>query len=236
MNFTGGNTLPNIGKRINWQLVTLAGGLAIAVSAAAGLGAFERDAAPPAPAQPAASVSRAFDTTQQATMPRPITYIVESSEQEALVTAAIDADRIVAVMQGQEVPLQQTRFLVVSTPEEEWALSQTLMEQLELSEPGFDVVDLRGSSTAISAPDATSQSPVARPTLYVVDSAEQEAEVVAAMAADKIVALMEGNEVPFHQTSFLVVSTPEDEQALNETLKEQLLLTEPAFEIVDLRN
>jgi hypothetical protein len=70
-------------------------------------------------------------------------YVVESSEQEALVTAAMDADKIVAVTQGNEVPYQQTSFLVVSTLEEELALSQSLMERLIPPEPAFEIVDLR---------------------------------------------------------------------------------------------
>lgn len=236
MNFTGGNTLPNIGKRINWQLVTLAAGLAVATSVIAGLGVMERDTAQtPVAAIPNVSEPPAASTASH-TSTRPQVIIVESQAQADALEAELAADQMAAVMQGYEVPLQQTRILVVSTPEEELALNQTLMEQLELSEPGFDIVDLRGSSTAISAPGATSQPAVARPTLYVVDSSEQEAEVSAAMAADKIVAVMEGNEVPFQQTSFVVVSTPEGEQALNETLREQLMLTEPAIEIVDLRS
>ena len=80
MNFTGENTLPNIAKR-NWQLVTLAGGLAVAVSLAAGLGVFETDSAPQAPAQPAASISRPATVSTLAAAPRPVVYIVESHGQ-----------------------------------------------------------------------------------------------------------------------------------------------------------
>jgi hypothetical protein len=139
MNFTT-NTLPNIGKRINWQLVTLAGGLALAVSAAAGLGAFEKDSA--APAQPAASIGQTA-TISEATAPRPVMYVVESYEQEAAASATMEAEKIVAVMEGHEAPPQQTLFLVVSTPEDEQALNVTLMEQLLLAEPALEVVDLR---------------------------------------------------------------------------------------------
>ena len=236
MNFTGGNTLPNIGKRINWQIVTLAGGLAVAISVVAGLSVMEKDTAQtPAAAIPNVSEPPAASSVSQ-TSTRPQVIIVESQVQADAIEAEMTADQIAAVMQGYEVPLQQTSFLVVSTPEEERALSQTLLEQLGLSEPAFDVVDLRGSSTAISAPDATVQSNVARTALYVVESSEQQASVMAAMDADRIVAVMQGQEVPFQQTQFLVVSTPDDEQALNQVMLEQLLLTEPAFEIIDLRN
>jgi hypothetical protein len=170
------------------------------------------------------------------TITRPQVIIVESQAQADALEAEMAADQMAAMMQGYEVPFQQTRFLVVSTPEGERALTQTLLEQLELREPALDIVDLRGSSSAISAPDTTAQSNVARTALYVVESSEQEASVMAAMDADRIVAVMQGQEVPFQQTQFLVVSTPEDEQALNQVLMEQLLLIEPAFEIVDLRN
>jgi hypothetical protein len=239
MNFTGGNTLPNIGKRINWQLVTLAGGLAVAISVVAGLGVLgvtDKDTTQtPVAAIPGASELPTGSTVSQ-TITRPQVIIVESQAQADALEAEMAADQMAAMMQGYEVPFQQTRFLVVSTPEGERALTQTLLEQLELREPALDIVDLRGSSSAISAPDTTAQSNVARTALYVVESSEQEASVMAAMDADRIVAVMQGQEVPFQQTQFLVVSTPEDEQALNQVLMEQLLLTEPAFEIVDLRN
>jgi hypothetical protein len=45
MNFTGGNTLPNIGNRINWHVVTLAGGLALAISLMVSHGVMEKDTA-----------------------------------------------------------------------------------------------------------------------------------------------------------------------------------------------
>ncbi len=143
MNFTGGNTLSSIGRRINWQLVSLVGGLAVAVSAAVGLGAFEKDSAPSAPARPAASIGRPAGTTSQATAPRPVMYIVESDEQAASVQTDMAVDQVAAVMAGSEVPYRQTSFLVISTPEEEKTLNETLMEQLLLTEPTLDIVDVR---------------------------------------------------------------------------------------------
>jgi hypothetical protein len=41
---------------------------------------------------------------------------------------------------------------------------------------------------------------------------------------------VQGFDVPLLPASFLVVSTPEEEQALNETIMEQQLLTEPTLD------
>jgi hypothetical protein len=104
MNFTGGNTLPNIARR-NWQIVILAGGLALALSVGALTGAFEHEGSPatttviqPAaeqlPAGPAtAPVSRAGDA------PSEMVYIlVGSQEAAASIEGLGNQDTIVEVV------------------------------------------------------------------------------------------------------------------------------------------
>jgi len=83
MNFTGGNTLPNIGKR-NWQIVILAGGLALALSVGALTGAFERGATPATTAvtQPVAP-SIPASQSRGATIPSEMVYVILDSEVEA---------------------------------------------------------------------------------------------------------------------------------------------------------
>jgi hypothetical protein len=141
MNFTAGNTLPNIGKRINWHVVTLAGGLAVAISVMAGLSLMEKDTT----RTPAAAVREVSELPTDSTAPqksaRPQVIIVESQVQAEALESETAADRMAAVMQAYEVP--QTSFLVVSSPNEERALNELLMEQLLLAEFTVDIVDLR---------------------------------------------------------------------------------------------
>jgi hypothetical protein len=235
MNLTGGNTLPKIGKRINWHVITLAGGLAVALSVVAGLNVVEKDTTQ-APATAIRNVSEppAASTVSQAST-RPQVIIVDSQAQADALQADLALDQMAAVMQGYEVP--SPSLAVIDSPDKQYLYNHVIADQMEFGT--FDIVDLRGASTPgalLSYSDATLQSSTqARPVLYVVESAEKQAVFSAALETDRIVAVLEGNELPFQQTSFLVVSTAEDERALNETLREQLTLADPAFEIVDLR-
>jgi hypothetical protein len=141
MNFTTGNTPANLGKRINWHVVSLAGGLALALSVMAGPGVIERD-----PTQtPAAAVGNVSEpptaSTASRTSTRPQVIIVESQVQADALQAAMAADQMATVMQGYEVPHRQ--ILVVSTPEEGRELYEVLMEQLLLTEQAIEIVDLR---------------------------------------------------------------------------------------------
>ena len=100
MNFTGGNTLPNIGKRINWHVVTLAGGLAVAISVMAGLSVIEKDTSQTrAPAARTVSDLPADSTASQKSV-RPQVIIVESQVQADALEAETAADRMAAVMLG----------------------------------------------------------------------------------------------------------------------------------------
>jgi hypothetical protein len=231
MNLTGGNTLPNIGKR-NRQIVTLVGGLALAVSAAAGLGAFETDSAPPAPAQPAASISRAATVSTHAATLRPVVYIVESHEQATALQAGIATDQLATTMAGYEVPHQQTSFVVIDGPERDYLYSAVVADQKAADT--FDIVDLRGSSTASAAPQDAVQSTQPLPVVYIVGSQEQGLSLTGDIEADLLI--MEGFDVPVRPASFLVISTPEEEHALNQTIMEQQLLTEPTLDIFDMRH
>jgi hypothetical protein len=141
MNFTGGHTLPDIGKRINWHVVTLAGGLAMAISVMAGLSVTEKDTTrnPTATVRDVSELPAASTASQKSTRPQVI--IVESQAQADALEAETAADQMSAVMLGYEVP--QTSFLVVSTPEDEQDLNEFLMEQLLLAESAFAIVDLR---------------------------------------------------------------------------------------------
>ena len=232
MNFTAGNTLPNIGKRINWQLVTLAGGLAIAISAAAGLGAFETDSAPPAPAQPAASISRPAAASTYAATLRPVVYIVESHEQATAFQAGIALDQLTTAMAGYEVPHQQTSFVVIDAPERHYLYTAVVADQKAANT--FDIVDLRAISTASAASQDAVPSTQPLPVVYIVGSQEQGLGLTGDIEADLLA--VQGFDVPLRPASFLVVSTPEEERALNETITEQQLLTEPTLDIVDLRH
>ena len=230
MNLTGGNTLPNLGKR-NWQLVTLAGGLALAVSAAAGLGAFETDSAPPAPAHPAASISRPAAVSTHAATPRPVVYIVESHVQATALQSEMAADQMAAVMAGYEVPHQNTSLVVIDGPERDYLYTAVVED--EKAANTFDIVDLRANSTASAASQDAVQSTQAPPVVYIVGSQEQGLGLTEDMEADLLA--VQGFDVPLRSVSFLVISTPEEEQALNETIMEQQLLTEPTLDIVDMR-
>ena len=231
MNFTGENTLPNIAKR-NWQIVTLVGGLALAVSAAAGLGAFETDSAPPAPAQPAASISRPAAVSTHAATLRPVVYIVESDEQATAFQAGIALDQLTTAMAGYEVPHQQTSFVVIDGPERDYLYNAVVADQMAADT--FDIVDLRANSTASAASQDEVQSTQPLPVVYIVGSQEQGLGLTEDMEADLLA--VQGFDVPLRPASFLVISTPEEEQALNQTIMEQQLLTEPTLDIVDMRH
>jgi hypothetical protein len=230
MNFTGENTLPNIARR-NWQIVTLAGSLAVAVSLAAGLGAFETDSPPPAPAQPAASISRPAAVIADPATLRPVVYIVESHEQATAFQAEMALDQLTTAMAGYEVPHQQAGFVVIDAPERDYLYDAVVADQMAADT--FDIVDLRANSTASAASQDAVQSTQPLPVVYIVTSQEQGLRLAEDIEADLLA--VQGFDVPLRPVSFLVISTPEEEQALNQTIMEQQLLTEPTFDIIDMR-
>ena len=86
------------------------------------------------------SVSQSFTSVQSAG-PRPLVYVVGSQELAQRLAAVSEADLL--AIEGFDVPVRPTSFLVISTPEDENTLNETLMEQLLLTEPTLDIVDMR---------------------------------------------------------------------------------------------
>jgi hypothetical protein len=134
MNFTGTRTHPGFGKRINWHLVTLASGIALAASLVVAGGAFERSAGSNTVAEPLGprisidSPAVADGTT------RAVLYIVGSEvEGVALQRQASEA--------GHEAPGVDRRVLVAASPEDEAAVLTAIGESMQLA--NFEVVDLR---------------------------------------------------------------------------------------------
>jgi hypothetical protein len=78
MSFPGGNTLPNIGKRINWHVLTLVGGLVVAISFFANPGLIDEDTTPTTAAVVGnVSKPQAVSTA----VPPLVIYFVETREQ-----------------------------------------------------------------------------------------------------------------------------------------------------------
>jgi hypothetical protein len=122
MNLRSINSVASTWKRIKIQYVTLAAGLALAMSVAAAAGAFDRGAAK----TPAASVSsqestlgtnRGTDSSTVSTpVPQTIVYIVDSQlEADAIETAAVQ-EALLVVNSGQPWPNIQRVFLVADNP------------------------------------------------------------------------------------------------------------------------
>ena len=225
MNFTLGNTLPTIGRRINWQIVTLPGGIAMAISLMAVLAIMEEDTAQ----TPPASFSNVSDQTMTSptshTSTRPQVIIVGSQAQADALETEMSADQMAAVSQGFEVPHLQTSLVVIDSPDKQYLYDQITADQMAADV--FDIVDLRASTTAFGTPESAPQSTNVRPTVYVVQSPEQAAALTLAMETDAILVALDGFNPPVRDISFLIVSTPHEEQALEVTLQEQLLLSEP---------
>ena len=233
MNFTGGNTLPNIGRRINWQLVTLAGGLAVALSAGALAGVFERDR-PPAttavtrPADVPVSRPVAGDT---ASVPSEMLYVLVGSQAEAdllVSTAAGEAEAYPDYNQGEAV----VSFMAIETAAEKAQFDQTLaMSTAELMVQGTNVrvLDLREVTSPAISPgsmDGGAGEP-SENLVYIVGS-----------QAEKVVLEQQFHEASAHavddtRRSVILVDSPEQEAILNTMAGEQMATG--AFEIVDLR-
>jgi hypothetical protein len=77
----------------------------------------------------------------QSAQPLPVIYIVGSQEQGLLLAENLEG--VLLAVQGFDVPVLPASFLVVSTPEEEQALNETIMEQQLLTEPTLDIIDMR---------------------------------------------------------------------------------------------
>ena len=95
MNLTGGSTFPNVGRRINWQLVSLTAGLAVAISAAVILGAFDHQGSRGAAISQAPAPVNPVQAPQTLTAPSApeMTYILVRSQQEAdLLQGAFSAE------------------------------------------------------------------------------------------------------------------------------------------------
>jgi hypothetical protein len=230
MNITGGNTL-NIGRRFNWQLVTLlAGGLAVAVSIAAASGAFERDSSP---------ASTAVTRPQPATIPGPVVptsgqdgdlvYVLTASEAEANVTRSA-LSTYTANLPELADQVARTHVVVLETAEQEAQFNEQLAiasAELMMVDAWLDVIDLR-TPAAPPAPfngEALGEQP--SPIVYMVGS-----------QAEKIAL-----EQQFHEAgglgdttvrSVFVLDGPDANAVYNTIVGEQL--ESGTFEIVDLRN
>jgi hypothetical protein len=163
MHFTTGNALPRIGKRINWQLLLVVGGLAVALSVAAVAGVFNRHSSTgttavteaPAPAIPATPPQA---VASQATPE--MTYILVGSQQQAdLLESALSAEaaQIPAVAEEQDF----TDVIAIETPQQQQQFDAMLaMSSNELMAANIPlvVVDLRD------------ETPASMPTVYIVAS------------------------------------------------------------------
>jgi hypothetical protein len=230
MNFTGGNTLPNIGRRINWQLVTVAGGLAVALSIGALTGAFERGgsrtAAPVAPSEPVASVPVAPAPAHST--PSDLVYIVTDSQAEAnALTSAIST----AAASMPELA-ELTSILNVVTLDTA-AAEETFSNQLALSSGelmaynmGVRVVDLRQASTS---GDAMGSSDIATPAEAIVYIVGSEAEAVALRQQFHEA----GNEAPGNVVRDLLVIDASNQDLFTTVVGEQMATG--SFQVVDLR-
>ncbi len=113
MHFTTGTTLPWIGRH-NWQLVALAGGLAVAISAVAIAGGFDRGGhatstasplqQPPVSAAPASST--AFTQRTPAEM---IFYLVNSDAEASMLESVFSSENAaIATNVAREVVVAKT--------------------------------------------------------------------------------------------------------------------------------
>ena len=233
MNFTGGNTLPNLGRR-NWQAVILAGGLALALSAGALSGVFERDGSPATTAvtRPADAPISPAPFARTAGGPPELVYLVVGSQAEAsALESVISADAATFEGIAESSPIS---VVALTSPEQEAAFQAMLgMASQELMSLGIgtSVVDLRVSvqpPLSLNAGDFGASEP-AESIVYVVSS---DAEKI---ALEQQFHEASAHEVDDTQRSVMVVDTVEQEHAYNSMIQEQLMLPEPAFTVVDLR-
>ena len=217
MNFTNGNTFPSLGKRINWQLATIAGGLAVLIGAGALAGAFDRDGSPTTtaigrPAEvPAASVPRTSSAADPTS--NEVVYLVVGNEaQAAALRAAISTDaasdpalssNLGATVVALETVEQEAAF--------ETAIGLVSME-LMADNTGVRVVDLRETRAPMTAsgPAKAAVSGAAEPRhiVYLVGSPETAATIHAEYAATWNL-LTESGSAPSETFTIVDVSTPE---------------------------
>lgn len=111
MNFTGTRTHSGFGKRINWQLVTLASGIALAASIVAASGSFERSSGGTIVAEPPSSRVSLDSPVGVDSATRAILYIV-GSEAEGLALQQQTSEA------GHEAPGVDRSVLVAASPDD----------------------------------------------------------------------------------------------------------------------
>ena len=230
MNFTGGNTLPNLGKRINWQLAVLAGGLALAISAGALAGAFERGSSPSTtavtgPAPVPASIQPAIRSFER--LPQ-VYIIVDSPARAAAIQSVISTEA--AGMEGLQEDLSRTQVVTIETPEEQAQFDSAFAiasAELDAAGVGIRVVDLREAASPVANLSATDGTPNQAETIvYVVGS-----------DAEKVALEQQFHESSVNQTDLTrrsVIVISEGQEHLYNTIAGEQFAT-GAFSLVDLR-
>jgi hypothetical protein len=228
MNFTGGNTLPNLGKRINWQLITVAGGLALAISAGALSGVFERDGSSTSTAVTRPSAPAVSSPVRTAGGPTEAAYILVGSQQEAaMLHSAISSDA--ANDEGLAASSAAISVIVLENLQQEEQFKATLaLATSELMESGVGVrvFDLRGPSS----PAVTLESPgaVAPETIVYIVASEAEAMVLRQQFNESSATFDDQT----HRDVF--IADTQVQQELIQTLIGEQMAT-GAFSVVDLR-
>jgi hypothetical protein len=170
MNFTGGNTFPSIGRRLNWQIAAAAGGLAL-LTAGALSGLLQRDDAPSAPstarpAQPPAVGAPARTAAQ----PSEHVYLVVGSQAAAAeLRSVISADA--ATNEELANALSMTEVVVIEDRAQEDSFNaQLAVSSGELMAYGIsqNVIDLRAPASP-SFGDSIAAEPV-ETIVYIVGS------------------------------------------------------------------
>jgi hypothetical protein len=172
MHFTTGTTLPWIGKH-NWQLVMLAGGLAVAISAVAITGGFDRGngaaSTAPQPQQPPVNAAPASSSAyRQLTSPEMVFYLVNSDAEARMLESAFSSE-------AASIPTNIDRAVVVAKTAEQEADFQSMFGlasvELAANDIGLSIVDLRDDASA------------GVPTVYVVGSEAEKALLERGMSA-----------------------------------------------------
>jgi hypothetical protein len=228
MNFTGGNTLPNIGKRINWQLITMAGGLALAISAGALSGVFERGGSSPSTSVTRPSAPAVSSPVRTAAGPTEAAYILVGSQQEAaMLESAISS--YAAMDEALAASSAAIRVVALENPQQEAQFNATLaLATSELMQSGigvrvFDLREAPSPTVTFDAPNAATPETI----VYIVAS-EAEAMVLRQQFNESSATF--GDQT--HRDVF--VADTQEQQALVQTLIGEQLTT-GAFSVVDLR-
>jgi hypothetical protein len=183
MNLTE-TTLPEIGRRLNWQAVTLVGGLVLAVGAAIGLGALESETdlangntTPSAGGQPAQDIPSPRGAATSPSSARPVVVIVQSQEQADALAAQMASDERTVALEGGEMRIQPTSFVVIDSAEDEEFLRNAITGQLAAD--SFDIVDLRsralgagkfGGASGTLLPEGALDADFGLPTTFAVEA------------------------------------------------------------------